>query len=115
MTNPHPIDVYAGTRVREGRHLRNMSQSDLGRKMSNPVAFQQIQKYESGSNRISMSRIYEISRLLDLPLSYFLPISGNETPPVMSKEEHMLVERYRKLSKKCQQSFFTLFTNMTDK
>lgn len=67
--SPHPMDIYAGERLRARRLLLNMSQTDLGDKAG--VTFQQIQKYETGSNRMSASRVYELAKVLDVPISYF--------------------------------------------
>ncbi len=66
---PHPIDVHVGGRVRLRRTLLGMSQTDLGKAFD--LTFQQVQKYESGKNRIAASRLYHLSHILDVPLSYF--------------------------------------------
>ncbi len=59
---PHPIDVIVGKRIRLRRLQLSLSQTDLGQKLG--VAFQQVQKYEKGTNRVSCSRLYEISKIL---------------------------------------------------
>ncbi|WP_395711143.1 helix-turn-helix domain-containing protein [Reyranella sp.] len=64
-----PVDVHVGTRVRQRRALLGMSQTSLGNAVG--LTFQQIQKYERGSNRIGASRLYEFARVLDVPVSYF--------------------------------------------
>ena len=66
---PNPIDVHVGGRVRLRRILVGMSQERLGEEIG--LTFQQIQKYEKGSNRISASRLYQISRILNVPVQYF--------------------------------------------
>ncbi len=66
---PHPIDVHVGSRVRLRRTLLGMNQTQLGEKLG--ITFQQIQKYERGGNRISASRLYQMSRILDVPVSFF--------------------------------------------
>ncbi len=66
---PHPIDVHVGSRVRLRRTLLGMSQTQLGEKLG--ITFQQIQKYERGVNRISASRLYRLSHILDVPVSFF--------------------------------------------
>ncbi len=66
---PHPIDVYVGSRVRSRRTLLGMNQTQLGEKLG--ITFQQIQKYENGANRISASRLYQMTRILDVPVSFF--------------------------------------------
>ena len=66
---PHPVDVHVGSRVRLRRTLLGMSQTDLGGALG--VTFQQVQKYESGKNRIGASRLYQLSMTFGVPLSYF--------------------------------------------
>ncbi len=66
---PHPIDVQVGSRVRLRRTLSGLSQTQLGEKLG--ITFQQIQKYERGINRVSASRLYQMSRILDVPVSFF--------------------------------------------
>lgn len=69
MGRPHPVDVHVGSRVRQRRTLLGMSQEKLGDAVG--LTFQQIQKYERGANRIGCSRLYEFSKVLDVPVSYF--------------------------------------------
>jgi DNA-binding XRE family transcriptional regulator len=64
---PTTIDAYIGARMRESRLVLNMSQADLGKKLG--VTFQQIQKYESGKNRISAARLYDACKTLNVSLS----------------------------------------------
>ena len=66
---PHPIDVHVGSRVRLRRNLLGMSQTALGRAIG--LTFQQIQKYERGVNRVGASRLFHLSRALDVPVSFF--------------------------------------------
>ncbi len=66
---PNPIDIHVGARVRLRRNLLGISQTDLGKALG--VAFQQIQKYERGTNRIVGSRLFNLSRALDVPVSFF--------------------------------------------
>ncbi len=65
----HPVDVHVGNRLRERRNFLRVSQEKLGKDLG--LTFQQIQKYEKGANRVGASRLYEISRLLRVPTSYF--------------------------------------------
>lgn len=65
------IDISVGERLKTGRKLRQVSQAGLANMVG--ITFQQIQKYEKGKNRISVSRLCEISNVLDLPISFFLP------------------------------------------
>ncbi|MES2729521.1 MAG: helix-turn-helix transcriptional regulator [Pseudomonadota bacterium] len=66
---PHPIDIHVGSRLRERRMLLSVPQDQLAKQTG--ITFQQIQKYESGRNRVSASRLYEFSRILDVPIAYF--------------------------------------------
>jgi len=66
---PHPVDIHVGSRVRMRRTLLGMSQEKLGEALG--LTFQQVQKYERGANRIGASRLHEISRILDVPVSFF--------------------------------------------
>lgn len=66
---PNPIDVHVGSRVRLRRLLVGMSQEKLGEQLG--LTFQQVQKYEKGTNRIGASRLYEVSRILNVPVQYF--------------------------------------------
>ena len=72
--NPNPIDVHVGTRVRLRRTLLGMSQEKLGDALG--LTFQQVQKYERGANRIGASRLYDLSRVLETPISYFFEEMG---------------------------------------
>ncbi len=64
-----PIDVHVGTRVRLRRTLLGMSQEKLGEALG--LTFQQIQKYERGVNRIGASRLFDLARVLDVPIGFF--------------------------------------------
>ena len=66
---PRPVDIHVGSRVRQRRTLMGLSQEKLGEAVG--LTFQQIQKYERGANRIGASRLYEFSRILDVPVSFF--------------------------------------------
>ena len=66
---PNPIDIHVGSRVRLRRTLLGLSQEKLGEAVN--LTFQQIQKYERGANRIGASRMFELSRVLDVPVSFF--------------------------------------------
>ncbi len=70
-----PIDVHVGARVRLRRTLLGMSQTDLGDALG--MSFQQVQKYERGTNRISASRLYDLSRVFDVPIEHFF----DDMPP----------------------------------
>lgn len=66
---PNPVDVHVGGRVRLRRTLLGMSQERLAEAIG--LTFQQVQKYERGANRIGASRLFDLSLVLDVPVSYF--------------------------------------------
>jgi transcriptional regulator with XRE-family HTH domain len=66
---PNPIDKHVGSRVRMRRMMLGMSQEKLGDSLS--LTFQQVQKYEKGTNRIGASRLQQISGILQVPVSFF--------------------------------------------
>lgn len=113
---PHPIDVHVGSRVRLRRTLLGMSQEKLGEALG--LTFQQVQKYERGANRIGSSRLFELSQILDVPVSFFFddaPLAAEgegglrgveETPsdadfdidPMAKRETLELVRAYYKIA-----------------
>lgn len=82
----HPVDVHVGKRVRHRRWLIGMTQQQLAEKVG--IKFQQIQKYETGANRVSASRLWDISEVLDVPVSFFFEGLDVEQAAV-AKEERM--------------------------
>ena len=74
--NPDSVDVHVGSRVRLRRTLLGMSQQKLGNALG--LTFQQVQKYERGTNRIGSSRLYVLSRILDVPVSFFFDDMAQE-------------------------------------
>jgi len=115
-----PVDMHVGSRMRQRRSLLGMSQTKLGTAVG--LTFQQIQKYERGSNRIGSSRLYEFSKVLDVPVSYFFdempsnvlsgrPVSGRghkgfgeagtpfeqDKDPLIKRETLELVRAYYKI------------------
>jgi transcriptional regulator with XRE-family HTH domain len=79
------IDVHVGRRVRLRRMLKGISQEKLGERLG--LTFQQIQKYERGVNRIGASRLFEMSRILDVPIGYFFEDMPTETAVSVMGEE----------------------------
>lgn len=65
----HPVDVHVGKKLKQARTLRRYSQTDVAQRLG--LSFQQIQKYEIGSNRIAASRLFELAQILDVPTAYF--------------------------------------------
>jgi transcriptional regulator with XRE-family HTH domain len=68
-SKPSPIDVHVGSRIRLRRTLLGMSQERLGDQLG--LTFQQVQKYERGVNRVGASRLFDLARVLDVPISFF--------------------------------------------
>lgn len=66
---PNPIDVHVGSRVRFRRTMMGMSQEKLGDSLG--ITFQQVQKYEKGTNRVGASRLQNIASILNVPISFF--------------------------------------------
>ncbi|NHN87827.1 helix-turn-helix domain-containing protein [Acetobacter conturbans] len=89
------LDLHVGARIRLRRTMLGMSQEKLGEAIS--LTFQQIQKYERGANRVSASRLFEIARVLDVPIGFFyddmpldpaaIPAPASHASPVMGFAE----------------------------
>ncbi len=112
---PNPVDVHVGARLRQRRTLLGMTQTNLSDALG--VSFQQMQKYENGVNRISASRLFALSRVLDVPIQYFFddmptavaassPAQGGgkakklpsyEPDPMAKRETLQLVRAYYKI------------------
>ena len=93
---PHPVDFHVGSRVRLRRKLLGMSQTDLGNALG--LTYQQIQKYERGTNRISAGRLYQLSHFLDVPVEYFFEeleegVTASSEDDVMLKSETLEMVR----------------------
>ena len=74
---PHPVDIHVGKRLKLRRRMLGLSQTDMGDALS--LSFQQVQKYERGGNRIGASRLWELSEILDVPVTYFFDDLPRET------------------------------------
>ena len=83
-TQPRPIDVHIGSRIRLRRILLGMSQERLGEALG--LTFQQVQKYESGVNRVSVARLIDLSRILDVPIGFFF----DDVPDVVLSQRETL-------------------------
>lgn len=82
----HPVDVHVGKRVRHRRWMVGMTQQQLGENVG--IKFQQIQKYETGMNRISASRLWDIATALDVPISFFFEgLDGAESLAASAEAE----------------------------
>ncbi len=95
----HPVDTHVGKRVRQLRWLRKVTQTQLAEKVG--IKFQQIQKYETGANRISCSRLYQIAEALGVEVSYFFEGYGGTpskaSPDISCPAEAKLLADFRSL------------------
>ena len=82
----HPVDVHVGKRVRHRRWLIGMTQQQLAERVG--IKFQQIQKYETGANRVSASRLWDIADALEVPVSFFF--EGIEEQEKATSEKSMM-------------------------
>ena len=82
---PNPTDVYVGSRVRMRRKMMGLSQEKLGDKLG--ITFQQIQKYEKGTNRVGASRLQAMAQALEVPVSFFFPDSMPDALATGMQEE----------------------------
>jgi transcriptional regulator with XRE-family HTH domain len=92
---PNPVDLHVGGRVRMRRKLLGVSQEQLADSLG--LTFQQVQKYERGANRVSASKLYEIARTLQVPVSFFFdgladPMDGSENDEVGQHAERIVQE-----------------------
>lgn len=105
---PHPVDVYVGDRVRTLRTLCGLNQSQLGEVLG--LTFQQVQKYESGFNRISAGKLWRISQLLGCEISWFFESAekalGQSNDEMISRETLQLVRYYENFPNKATQEDF---------
>jgi len=90
---PNPVDQHVGSRVRLRRMLLGMSQERLGESMG--LTFQQVQKYEKGVNRIGASRLFQISKILDVPVQFFFEeashVDGRRAPGMAEADSETFI------------------------
>ena len=119
----HPVDVHVGNRIRHRRWLVAMTQQQLAEKVG--IKFQQIQKYETGANRVSASRLWDIADALDVPVSFFFegieenPVqaNGNDAVPadlLGDKEALDLVRSYYAIPENQRRRLFELARVLSD-
>ncbi len=91
---PHPVDIHVGARARQRRVLLGMNQTKLGDALG--LTFQQVQKYERGTNRISASKLFKLSQVLDVSIEYFFDHMPPEVAasPMITHETLKLVRAY---------------------
>ena len=87
----HSVDVHVGKRVRQRRWMLGMTQQQLGDKVG--IKFQQIQKYETGANRISASRLWDIAAAMEVPVSCFFEGIDDEAADTGAARGDILTDR----------------------
>lgn len=117
----HPVDVHVGKRIRHRRWLIGMTQQQLAEQVG--IKFQQIQKYETGANRVSASRLWDIAEALDIPVSFFFEgfseLDANEAEDTSvdlmgDKEALDLVRSYYSIPENQRRRLFELARVLSD-
>lgn len=118
----HPVDVHVGKRIRHRRWLIGKTQQQLAEQVG--IKFQQIQKYETGANRVSASRLWDISDALEVPVSFFFEgleeegkAAGNTAVPddlMGDKEALDLVRSYYSIPENQRRRLFELARVLSD-
>ncbi|TFL18867.1 helix-turn-helix domain-containing protein [Jannaschia formosa] len=108
----HPVDIHVGKRIRHRRWMVGTTQQQLAEKVG--IKFQQIQKYETGMNRVSASRLWDIAEALDVPVAHFFEGleegKGGETTPdfLADKEALQLIRSYYTIPENQRRRLFDL-------
>ena len=117
----HPVDVHVGKRIRHRRWMIGVTQQQLAEQVG--IKFQQIQKYETGMNRVSASRLWDIAETLGVPVSFFFDgldesktANGSETAPdvLTDKETLELVRSYYAIPETQRRRLFELARVLSD-
>ena len=120
----HVVDVHVGKRIRQRRWLTGMTQQKLAELVG--IKFQQIQKYETGANRVSASRLWDIADALGVPVSFFCeglkdeavdgsaPIDGLPADLMADKEAMELVRSYYAIPENQRRRLFELARVLSD-
>ena len=103
------VDTHVGVKLRQARTLKKLSQTQLGEAVG--LTFQQIQKYEKGSNRISASRLWKFSWILELPVSYFF--EGLESGTRLTANDTEVAETNRRKSMEMVRNFHSIKNERT--
>ncbi|NRB05402.1 MAG: helix-turn-helix transcriptional regulator [Rhodobacteraceae bacterium] len=120
---PHHVDVHVGKRIRQRRWLIGMTQQKLADLVG--IKFQQIQKYETGANRVSASRLWDIGQAMSVPVSFFfeglsvddMAPEGDATVPndlLGDKEAMELVRSYYSIPEAQRRRLFDLARVLSD-
>ena len=115
----HNVDVHVGKRIRHRRWMIGMTQQQLAEKVG--IKFQQIQKYETGMNRVSASRLWDISQAVDVPVSFFFDgLEESQTADAVEgdiladKEALQLVRAYYAMPEAQRRQIFELARVLSD-
>ncbi|MEM9853416.1 MAG: helix-turn-helix transcriptional regulator [Pseudomonadota bacterium] len=117
----HHVDVHVGKRIRHRRWLQGMTQQELAESVG--IKFQQIQKYETGMNRVSASRLWDIAETLQVPVSFFFDgldeagaseTDGPGEDPMAQKEAMELVRSYYSIPENQRRQIFELARVLSD-
>lgn len=116
----HSVDVHVGKRIRHRRWMIGMTQQQLAEKVG--IKFQQIQKYETGANRVSASRLWDIAKALEVPVSFCFEGLDNETATrpaiegdiLADKEALQLVRAYYAMPEAQRRQIFELARVLSD-
>jgi len=120
----HPVDLHVGKRLRHRRWMIGMTQQQLAGAVG--IKFQQIQKYESGANRVSASRLWDLSQAMDVPVSFFFEgldedaqsnaVSDGLSPDLLADKETLeLVRAYYALDEVPRRRLLDLTKALTEK
>ena len=82
------VDTHVGQRIRDKRNERGMSQTEVANALG--VTFQQVQKYERGTNRVGASRLFDLSRILSVPIQYFFAGLNNQSTPIEKEDDNVI-------------------------
>ena len=108
----HVVDVHVGQRIRHRRWTIGMTQQQLADAVG--IKFQQIQKYETGMNRVSASRLWDISRAMEVPITFFFDGLGDDGPSeaeidlIAEKEALQLIRAYYAIPEAQRRQIFEL-------
>ncbi|MGR3485124.1 MAG: helix-turn-helix domain-containing protein [Paracoccaceae bacterium] len=109
----HPVDVHVGSRIRQRRWATGTTQQQLAEAVG--IKFQQIQKYETGTNRVSASRLWDIAGVLDVPVSYFFEglaetgdLDGAVPDPAVDREAMELLRSFSTIPEAQRRKLFDL-------
>ncbi|SFR34341.1 Transcriptional regulator, contains XRE-family HTH domain [Yoonia tamlensis] len=119
----HPVDVHVGKRIRHRRWMNGTTQQQLAENVG--IKFQQIQKYETGMNRVSASRLWDIANVLDVPVSFFFEglgedvqndkASGNMPGDILTDKEALeLLRSYYAIPENQRRRLFDLARALSD-